>query len=268
MKNMNTDSMLIKLESEKKRLETIIQKVSHRLKNAPEGNVRVIKHKNSCQYFHITKKGDTTGIYIPVANRQTAVSLIQKRYDQKVLIAAQKQRTVIEYFLHNYDPACIRKIYTMQSEIRKSNIIPVELPDQEYENNWQSVAFTPKGFSPDIPEHYTYKGERVRSKSEVMIADILNQENIPYKYECPLKLGDNIIYPDFTILRLSDRKEIYWEHLGMMDDQTYCNNALQRIREYEKHKIYPGNALILTMETGRIPINSSVIKEMINHYCR
>ena len=32
------------------------------------------------------------------------------------------------------------------------------------------------------------KNERVRSKSEKIIADMLYHKNIPYKYECPINL--------------------------------------------------------------------------------
>lgn len=50
--------------------------------------------------------------------------------------------------------------------------------------------------------------ERVRSKSEVIIADILNQEGIPYRYECPLQLkGWGKVYPDFTVLSERERPE-------------------------------------------------------------
>lgn len=52
----------------------------------------------------------------------------------------------------------------------------------------------------------------MRSKSEVIIADLLNKEGIPYRYEFPLYLKEfNTVYPDFTILNVRKRKEIYWE---------------------------------------------------------
>ena len=53
-----------------------------------------------------------------------------------------------------------------------------------------------------MTEYYTIKGERVRSKSEKIIADELYRYQIPYKYEFPLTLAThnrNIqLYPDFT----------------------------------------------------------------------
>ena len=62
-----------------------------------------------------------------------------------------------------------------------------------------------KGFGEeDNTEYYTYKGERVRSKSEMIIANELFRNNIPYKYELPIELENwnkkVTIYPDFTVL--------------------------------------------------------------------
>ena len=107
----------------------------------------------------------------------------------------------------------------------------------------------------------------MRSKSEVMIADALSKANIPYRYECPLRLGNAVVHPDFTVLRSSDREIVYWEHFGMMDDPEYCHKALQKIRLYEKCGIYPGIRLIITMETSYLPINLTVIGDAIRTYC-
>ena len=67
-----------------------------------------------------------------------------------------------------------------------------------------------------MPEHLKYsteKGELVRSKSELLIADMYYSLGIPYKYEAGVKLRGGIVrYPDFTLLRVRDRKEFYHEH--------------------------------------------------------
>ena len=169
--------------------------------------------------------------------------------------------------MRNYDPDCLKKIYETASDVRKELIVPAELPDELYAQQWQSMPFQPKMIGEDVPEHYSNKGERVRSKSEVMIADALAQAGIPYRYEYPCTFGTTVIHPDFTILRKEDRKELFWEHLGKMDDAEYVMTNLRRIRLYEQNGIMPGISLILTMETSQQPINLSVIKQMIRTYC-
>lgn len=87
----------------------------------------------------------------------------------------------------------------------------------------------------------------------------------PYRYECPLQLK---VYPDFTVLNVKERKEIYWEHLGMMDDLDYVENALRKITLYEKNGIFTGDSLILTYETKKNPINQKVVRGMIQRYLK
>ena len=61
----------------------------------------------------------------------------------------------------------------------------------------------------------TENGERVRSKSEKILADYFYRQNILYKYEKPLYLkGYGTVYPDFTFLSSKTGKEIYWNMRG------------------------------------------------------
>ena len=257
------------LSKEVSRLSRVITDAEKRLKAAPSGCVHIKKHRNGVQYFHtFYDAGSRREVYIPASGKDKADSLIQKGYDAKMLPAAIEQLSVIERFLKEYNPDSIRNIYASLPEIKKVSVIPAELPDKEYAALWQVQPYESKSFSNETAEHFTDKGERVRSKSEVMIANALGQAGIPYRYEYPLQLGDDLIYPDFTILRLSDRKEIRWEHFGMMDDPAYCLKAIRKIRSLEKSGFCLGMDYVFTMETSQLPINLSVIKDTIEHYCR
>lgn len=87
---------------------------------------------------------------------------------------------------------------------------------------------------------------------------------IPYRYECPITLEGSIkIYPDFTILKMPEREEVYLEHFGMMDDVNYVNTALYKLNTYERNGIYLGVNLFLTYETSRKPLNARALDEMI-----
>ena len=70
--------------------------------------------------------------------------------------------------------------------------------------------------------HRTERGDLVRSKSELVIADKLYARGIDYAYEQPLVLSNGRIrYPDFTIADHARGVTFYWEHLGMLDDPGY-----------------------------------------------
>ena len=263
---MNNEIVINTLLEEKTTLEGIISKAKKELKKAPEGTVQIRKHYKGYQFYHRRLSSEKNGKYIPAANRQKALTLVRKRYLQRIVKSATEQILLIDNFLDDYDPEALDKVYELEGEIRKKLITPVVMPDDLFIENWASLSYQGKTIPEDVPEHYTLKNERVRSKSEVIIANALAQENIPYRYEYPTEVFDKIIYPDFTILRIKDRKEIIWEHLGMMDDEEYRDRAFRRIREYEAAGIFPGDDLIITCETLGMPLNSKVVDAMIKHY--
>ena len=263
---MISRQILEALEEEQKRLDTVIRKAERELERAPEGSVLVKRYKKGVQFYFRTVASDRNGKYIPVAERKRAIALVQKAYNKRALAAASKQRNAISAFLRSYDPQALREIYQREGKLRQPYLRPFELPDAQYAEAWQGMVYESKAFREDVSVHYTERGERVRSKSEVMIANALARAGIPYRYECPLNFDGRIIHPDFTILRMRDRKEVYWEHLGMMDDAEYRHHAFMRIRTYESSGIFQGERLILTIETGRLPLNSVLIQRTIEQY--
>ena len=69
--------------------------------------------------------------------------------------------------------------------------------------------------------HRTTRGDAVRSKSEVIIANMLHAKGIDYLYEAPLELAGVTKYPDFTIEDDDTGITYYWEHCGMLHDPGY-----------------------------------------------
>ena len=107
----------------------------------------------------------------------------------------------------------------------------------------------------------------MRSKSEVIIADLLFREGVPYRYEYPLYIeGIGLVFPDFLTLNKRTRKEYFLEHFGMMDDPNYLEKALQKIQLLANNNIYPGENLILSFETKKSPLNQNELRKLIQHY--
>ena len=147
---------------------------------------------------------------------------------------------------------------------RKKLVEQAIISDEEFVKQWQETKYVKKEFEDDLQEIITEKGEYVRSKSEKIIADKLYMLGIPYRYECPILLDGNIkIYPDFTILKMPERKEVYLEHFGMLDDPNYVNNTIFKLNTYERNGIYLGVNLFVTYETSKKPLNVRALDEMI-----
>ena len=99
---------------------------------------------------------------------------------------------------------------------------------------------------------------------EKIIADKLYSMGIPYRYECPILMKNGIkVHPDFTVLKMPEREEVYLEHLGMMDDMEYVESVIRKLNTYEKNGIYLGIHLFITYETAKYPLSLRQLEELI-----
>ena len=257
---------------EEKRLRGIKEIVDSRLVNVPSGTLRVTKSKNCIQYIQCVEDCTEQGYklsYIKKQDMSIAYRLAQKSYDQKIQKLVDRRIKHIEKISREYEDNEIEEIYNNLHPARKTLIKPVEIPWEQKLADWKNTPYTGKEFGPGIPEIYTKKGERVRSKSEKILADTFYDLGIEYKYECPLKLKNfGVVYPDFTFLRKRDGKEIYWEHDGRMDDPEYAEKAVRKINSYIANGIFPGDKLIISYETASIVLNDNVIKMLIEKYIK
>jgi hypothetical protein len=88
--------------------------------------------------------------------------------------------------------------------------------------------------------NHTQRGEWVRSKSEVIIADMLFARELDYVYERKLLgLDGKTKYPDFTIDVAESGLKVYWEHLGMLGDPSYRARWDEKLMWYREQGIVP-----------------------------
>ena len=163
----------------------------------------------------------------------------------------------------------MEKIYACLSPAIAKFVQPIVLPENEYVRRWESEEYRKKPFAEGTAEIFSERGERVRSKSEKIIADTLARMGIPYKYEKPFMLSTgNIIHPDFCLLNVSQRKEYLFEHFGRMDDPDYLERALSRINDYEREGIFPGKQLLVTYETRLKPLDTKLLKKLLTEFLK
>ena len=168
-------------------------------------------------------------------------------------ITRQKNKIVI---LYNDDAVKLRDYADMSySEVAKRLTCLFKVPDiKEYKGKYFEKSLI----------HMTLKGDLVRSKSEVIIANMLFDAGIDYEYEKELDLGeDGQRIPDFTIEDAESGICYYWEHCGMLGDFGYRKRWEEKKIIYEKHGIVEGDNLIVTKDSLNGAINSEEIKEVI-----
>lgn len=266
MKDYREDT-LQELAEIKQRIEKEIALLENRLRTSPEGTLRVTRNHNGNQFYRMIELNDTKGIYLSRSNGDLISRLAQKDYEKKLMPVLIKQHKAIERFLKDYEPQAAIDVFEKLKGPRKQLVTPVYPSDEEFVRQWLSKPYKKLNFRSDDPEYITENNERVRSKSEIIIANTLRSHNIPYRYEYPVyEDGVLIAAPDFNCLNVRTRKEYYWEHLGMMDDESYVNKNIRKIEKYTLAKGFDESRLILTFETVRQPLNTRIIEEKIRRY--
>ena len=110
----------------------------------------------------------------------------------------------------------------------------------------------------------------MRSKSEKIIADEMYRRGIPYHYEKQLVLNDRgkkvVLFPDFTAMNKETGRIIYLEHLGLMDQPEYCQNAARKLSLYERNGLLLGRDLLLLHESSAEPLNNRTLNQYLDEF--
>lgn len=236
------------------------------LSKAPEGNLEVRLIKGVPRYYHANAAGRP--VYLKENDLPLVCQLAQKRYDLKSLKLVSDEIRLYETIISKTRSSHVEDYYESLPAHFRSLISPLVPTDEEFAKEWDSAKYETNPYYASIPELVTEKGEPVKSKSELYIANELFKRSIPYRYECRTFLKDyEEYYPDFTILNVSRRKTIYWEHLGMFDNPGYYDKAVRKINTYGMNDICPGENLILTFESSGVPLNTLLVRKYIEKYC-
>ena len=272
------------IESRIEELEKALKQKQTSLKREPDGSVRIVQNKGSLQFYLRENKSDLQGKYLPRSQEKLARVLIQKDYDQKAAAALSDEIEYLKKILLNYNKNSASAAYEKLSKTRQTLVEPLTLSDTQYAEKWLSVEYRHKGFDSQQSPLYTDNNESVRSKSEVLIANALKANAVPYRYEFPIVINKNgksyaykkyndddelyTFYPDFYCLNLRTRQEYIWEHFGLMNDSEYSSQAAEKIMLYQSNGYFPGKNLIITMETTSCPLSSKIIKQIIQTYLK
>ncbi len=203
--------------------------------------------------------------YIPKRNKAFASKIAQKKYDDVVKLAILAEMKVLQK--ESAMTKTLESVYSQMSDIRKQIVDPGYVTDDRFVQDWISEPYVGLSFDKfESKSLETKNGIRVRSKSEILIGNSLFDNGIPFKYECPLRLRHGTKYPDFTVLNKRTRRVYYWEHFGMMDDDTYVQNSMDKLRFYESEGMVLGKDLIATFETSNNPISIAGINGIIRSF--
>ena len=249
----------------KKRLENITEK-SHKEK---KDNLIIVRHqKGGTQFFMKDQKGEH---YMRKAKDEKKIrELAQIRYETALLKAAEDEKDCVEKCIRILENCKdIDKVFDEMPDELKPYITADIMTDKGYAQKWQREKVVTARPLKDGEGYKTLRGEYVRSKSEVIIADRLFVKGIPYRYEIylPMEFEDiSYVYPDFEILNERTKEEFLWEHLGKLGDEGYSEAQLKKLSGYARSGFIPGKNLLLSFESKNRPLDTYYVDALIDAF--
>ena len=254
-----------------------LDKMIARLKNSPirkqKGHLIYTTIRGSVRYY-LVKGTDCSKSREYLTDQKTIVFMATKHYQDALLQAAVREKRQLEmcpsHLQKSRANSDVENVLETIAEPIRVFVKPEVETDEGYARKWQSQwnKLIPK----DSNHPYkTMKGDYVRSKSEALIADRLYALGIPYFYEQAGifdEINGCVIHPDFYVLNKRTKKEYVWEHCGIMDNSTYCNTTLHRLKIFTENGFIQGKNLLFSYETGQTPLNIDYIELLINEYLR
>ena len=193
-------------------------------------------------------------------------------------LTRQKQRIWIlhegtfEKFLslrhHVYSDIAARFTNLLRTPAHADARIPAEIP-----SGFLGIL-RGRGFLEERLIHRTIRGEMVRSKNELVIANILysleKKGHLTYHVEPPLPFDDGRgRWADFAVS--AKGIDWYWEHCGMLSDEHYRERWERKKELYaqNKYSVYsndnPLGRLIVTEDNPKDGLNSQEIEKLACH---
>ena len=264
-----------------------------------DGYLALKKVRGTTRFF-LRKDGSCTYL-----KREEVSRLAQKSYLRELRKAAKNEIAQLEKCLVILDSgkngiSDINEVYEALPDPLKPFIKQLSLSDDDYAAKWQEGNLVVKRkrihAEDDYHKYKTMRGDYVGSKSEVIIADRLFANNIPYHYEVaftPEAEADkskpvfddygrivgfevfgftpydrNTLHPDFYVLNKRTRKAYYWEHLGRLNDPKYYTENLNRLVRIIDAGYTIGEEILITHEDTNNPLRLESIDEIINKYLK
>ncbi|MBR1402755.1 MAG: ATP-dependent RecD-like DNA helicase [Treponema sp.] len=197
---------------------------------------------------HKSQGSEFDYVYIVVPKRDSHLLSMELLYT--ALTRAQKHVTL---FLQEDIETLTNLCHVEKSALQKINSSTFDfhpLPEEVlYTKDW----FKNEKRLATLSEYF------VRSKSEVIIANLLKDNNIYFEYETPLYASDGSMYlPDFTVKFRGET--YYWEHVGRLDLPDYAAHWKKKEEWY--NKFFAGK-LLTTFEGNDLTTKA---KEIIDSY--
>ena len=256
-------SILDKLFKIHQQLTLQLEQLQSSIQCLPEGKLLCSRNGKHTKWY---LSHGANPIYIPKKDSTIAQSLALKKYYELQFKELSHQLQILTQSI-----TYLQRVPMESDQLLSSDSLYNDLLLKSFQSTFNATKWAHEHYHTNTKYaegliHKCISGLMVRSKSEVIIANSLISNQIPFRYECELTVDNSILYPDFTILHPTTKQIYYWEHFGLMDNNNYRENAFNKLKLYGNNDIIPSINLITTYETATHPIDSSQIQDIIENY--
>ena len=264
--NLLDPSFETTIKLRKECLDRYVARLKKDIAKAPSGMLRISPRKTYTQYYWRQNPSDRNGVYIHAKDKKLAVDLAQRDYNKCLLNIIEEERQLAAKYCSLLEEKPVARVHDSLNRYKQELVTSIEDENEAFVAGWKAEQYEKMSIDATT-EFYSNNGIRVRSKSELIIANMLEQYDVPYKYEKPIILkGIGTVHPDFTCLNTRTHKEIVWEHFGMMDNEAYASKNIIKLNTYNQNGYYIGKNMIASFETSQNPLSSRFVKAMIEEY--
>lgn len=231
--------------------------------------------KSGLSYYRATIPGTDSKKYLGNDRNHDVLNIKRLKYAKEAASILDRDIRLLESLTSNYIdtdyttinsrlPATYRT--DIQGCINSSNLSLDEKAIKWKEELERKKAKYPP-YKPEQLKHPALDNSMMRSKSEVIIANILLMAGIPYIYELPVFIDGQMLLPDFRILSLIDMKsEIIIEHQGMVFADDYADKFMRSLKLYLKSEWIPNQNLFFTFDNAKETLDARQVTSILRKY--
>jgi len=232
------------------------------------------KKRSALAYYDVIRKDSGKKTYLGGEKHEQVLAIKRYRYAGKALEVLDRDIELLDSLVRNYiqpDYDTINSLLpaTYRTDLRSPGLSTASMPPEAVE--WKKRLEAEKAkyppYKPEQLKHPAMDGTMMRSKSEVIIANMLIQAGIPFVYEAPLFINGKNVLPDFTILSLIDLKtEIIIEHQGMIFVDEYANKFIRSLRLFLQTDWIPNKNIFFTFDNAQETIDPRQVLSILRKY--
>jgi len=238
-----------------------------------------ITYSNGRFYRNTYINGKRVSKYVSSEEKRLLGYLLRRGIYKKRTKVIKSNLRYEEELLRHYQPYDHHSLLENMSKAYKVGFMSIETLDDDGKRKAEETYNVYSLFEEEtVHWHTTVRGEKRRSKSEVIISNLLDEFKVKYKYEECLYWNDEVSYrsqniayqnklprrilPDFTIT-MPDESKIYWEHLGLLTDEEYRKKWSDKQLFYFLQGIHQGDRLIVTCDDAEGNFDSSIAAAIV-----